>query len=133
MVNFAGKDEVHGVSMSRHLLVRVEVYSESMTALFDSDTIPNVISHKMVKKLHLRMQSTNRSIKVANCASENCVGTLNEVPISLGELAVPMRFLVLDETPYDILIGLPTMISFVLARIITAWYSRSITEETPKF
>ncbi len=38
------------------------------------------------------------------------MGTLNEVPISMGELVVPMDFLVLEETPYDILIGLPTMI-----------------------
>ena len=68
------------------------------------------MSQKMVKKLHLRMQPTNRSIKVANCASEKCVGTLNEVPISLGELVVSMDFLVLEETPYDIGIGLPIMI-----------------------
>ncbi len=110
IVNFAGKDEVHGVSMSRHILVRVQVYSESTIALIDLGAIPNVMSHKMVKKLHLRMQPTNRSIKVANCASENCMGTLDEVPISMGELAVPMDFLILEETPYDILIGLPTMI-----------------------
>ena len=71
VVNFAGKDEVHGVSMSRHLLVRIQVYSESTMSLFDSGAIRNVMSHKMVKKLHLRMQPTNRSIKVANCASEN--------------------------------------------------------------
>ncbi len=83
VVNFAGKDEVQGVSMSRNLLVRVQVYSESMMALFDPGAIPNVMSHKTVKKLHLRMQPTNRSIKVANCASEKCVGILNEVPISM--------------------------------------------------
>ncbi len=56
------------------------------------------------------MQPANRSIKVANFASEKFVGTLNEVTISLGELVVPMDFLVVEETPYDIIIGLPTMI-----------------------
>ncbi len=71
VVNFAGKDEVPGVSMSRHLFVRVEVYSEYTMALFDSGAIPNIMSHKMVKKLHLRMQPTNRSIEAANCASKN--------------------------------------------------------------
>ncbi len=60
----------------------------------------------MVKKLNLRMQPTNRSAEVANCASEKCVVTLSEVPVSLGELVVPMDFLVLEQTPYDILIGL---------------------------
>ncbi len=86
------------------------MYSEVAMAFSDSDTIPNVMSHKMVKKLHLRMQPTNIYIKVANCASEKCVGTLNEVPISMGELVVPMDFLALEETPYDILIGLPAVI-----------------------
>ncbi len=96
--------------MSGHLLVRVKVYSESAMALFDSDAIPNVMSHKMVRKLHLRMKPTNRTIKVANRASEKCVGTLGEVPTSMGELVMPMDFLVLEETLYNILIGLPTMI-----------------------
>ncbi len=38
------------------------------------------------------------------------MATLNEVPNSMGELVVTMDFLVLEETPYDILIGLPNMI-----------------------
>ncbi len=110
VVNFAGKYDFRRVSMSLHLLVRIHVYSKSTMALFDSGAIPNVMSHKMVKKLHIRMQITNRSSKVANCASEKCVGTLNEVPVSMGELVVPMDFLILEDTPCDIRIGLPTMI-----------------------
>ncbi len=38
------------------------------------------------------------------------MGTLNEVQISIGELEVPIDFLVLEETAYDILIGLSTVI-----------------------
>ncbi len=38
------------------------------------------------------------------------MGTLNEVRMSMGELVGPMDLLVLEETPYDVLIGLPTMI-----------------------
>ena len=56
------------------------------------------------------MQTTKRSIKVADSASEKCVGTLNKVPMSMGQLVVTMDFLVLKEAPLDILIGLPTMI-----------------------
>ncbi len=110
VVNFAGKAKVHEESMHRHLLVRAEVYSESTMALFDSGAVRNVMSHKMVKKLQLRTQPNKRSIKVANCASENSVGILNEVPISMAELVVPIDFLVQEETSYDIHIGLPTMI-----------------------
>ncbi len=51
-----------------------------------------------MKKLHLRMQVMNRSIKVANRASEKFVSTLNEVTIGMGELVVPIDFLVLENT-----------------------------------
>ncbi len=96
--------------MPRDLLLRVLVYSESTIALFDLGDKPNVMSHEMVKKLHLRTEPAKRSIKVANCASEKCEGTLNEVPISMGDVVVLMDFLVLEEAPYDIMISLPTMI-----------------------
>ncbi len=79
-------------------------------ALIDPGAILNVMSHKMVKKFHLRMMPTNRFIKVANCASEKYVGTLTEVPVSVGGLVIPMNFLVLKENQYEILIGLPNMI-----------------------
>ncbi len=137
IVKFAGKDEVHGISMSRHLLVRVQVYSESPMTLFDSGAIPNVMLHKMVRKLYLRVKSTNRTIKVANCASEKCLGTLDEVPISMGEFVLPMDFLVLEETPYDILIGLLTMIQLrvrpdyyrMVLKIHYAWNSEVLNYE----
>ncbi len=70
VVNFAGKDRVHRVSMSRHLLVQVEINSESMMVLFDSDAISHVMSHKMMLKSYLRMKPTSNSTKVASCASE---------------------------------------------------------------
>ncbi len=70
-MNFAGKDAVHGLSMSRHLLVRVEVYSEATIALFDSGALPKVMSYNMMRRLHLLLQQTNRSIKVANCVRKN--------------------------------------------------------------
>ncbi len=84
VVNFAAKDEDCGVSILKHLLVRVEVCSKFMMALFDSGSVPNFMLRKMVSKLHMRMKPTNCTIKVANCASEKYVGTLDEVSISMG-------------------------------------------------
>ncbi len=46
----------------------------------------------MAKKPHLRMKPTNRAIKVANSALEKCMGTLKEIPISMGDLVIPMDF-----------------------------------------
>ncbi len=57
-MNFARQGEIHGLLMSRHCLVGVELYSESTSALIDSGTIPKVMSHKMVKQL--RAPKSNR-------------------------------------------------------------------------
>ena len=71
LVNFARKDEVQEVSMFRHLLVRVQVCSESKMALFDSGALPNVISIKIVKKLHVRIQPTNSLSKLRTVLRKN--------------------------------------------------------------
>ena len=96
--------------MSRKLLLRAEVYSESSMALFDLVAILNGMSHKMVKKLHLSVRTSYRTIKVANCASEKGLGSLNYLPISMTDLVVLMNLFVPEETLYYILIGLPTMV-----------------------
>ena len=110
MVTFADKDQVHGLSMLRHLLVRVQVYSTWTLVLFGSGAIPNVMSRKMVEKLNIRMMPTTPRIKVANCAFETCVGHLRDVLIQMGELIVPLEFLVIEISPYGVIVGLPTMI-----------------------
>ena len=96
-VKFADKGEVYGLSMSRHLLVRVEVYSEDTLALFDSGAIPNVMSKNMVEKLDVRMTPTRRGIKAANGDSEVCLGALTDVPVSMGDLVIPLNILVIEE------------------------------------
>ncbi len=88
----------------------LEVYSECAMALFNSGAIPNVMSHKMVNKQILRMQSTIPIYQSCELCFGKMYGTLNGVPISMGELVVPIDYLVLEETPYDVLIGLSTMI-----------------------
>ena len=65
---------------------------------------------KMVDELHIRMMPTTRRIKFANCAFEKCVGHLRDVPIQMGELLLLLEFLVIESSPYDLIIGLPTMI-----------------------
>ena len=109
-VTVADKDQVDILSMSKHLLVRVRVYSESTLAPFDSRAIPNMMSRKMVNKWNIRMMLTTRRIKVTNSAFEKCLGQLRDVPIQMGALVVPFEFFVIESSPYDIIIGLPTMI-----------------------
>ena len=64
----------------------------------------------MVDKLQIRMMPTIQRIKVANCAFEKCVGHLRDVPIQIGELVGPLEFSLIEISPYDVIIGLPTMI-----------------------
>ena len=96
-VTFADKDQVHGLSMWRHLLIRVRVYSESTLALFDPGAIPNVMSRKIADKLHIRMMPTTRRIKVVNCAFEKCMDHLRDDPIQIGELVLPLELLVIES------------------------------------
>ena len=110
MVTLAGKDHVHGLSMSRHLLIRVRVYLRSKMALFDSRAISNAMYRKTVDKLHIRIMPTTRRIKVANCAFEKCVGYLRDVPIQMGELVVPLEFSVIESSLHDVIVGLLRMI-----------------------
>ena len=109
-MSFADKDQVHGLSMLRHLLIRERVYSESMPSQFDSRAIPKVTSRKMVNKVHIRMMPMTQRIKFASGAFEKCVGHLRDVPIQMGELIVILEFLVGKSSKYGVIIGLPTMI-----------------------
>ena len=65
--------------MYSHLLLRLRVYSELTLALFDSGAVTNVISRKVVDKLHIRMVPTTRRIKVANCAFQKCLSHLRDL------------------------------------------------------
>lgn len=96
--------------MSRYLLVRVNIHAESSLDLFDSGSVPNVMSWRMADRLNLRTMPTKRGIKVDNCSSERCVESLENVPVKMGELVVPLDLLILDGSPYDVIVGLTTMI-----------------------
>ncbi len=51
----------------------------------------------MVNKLNVRMTPTRRRIKVANGDSEPCIGAMTDIPVSMGELTVPLLFLSLKS------------------------------------
>ncbi len=75
------------------IVLPVDLYFEFTMVLFDSGAASNIISHKMFKMLVLHMYFTNRSVKVANCALEKRIRTLNEVTIIIEECFVHIGFL----------------------------------------
>ncbi len=78
--------------------------------MLDSGAVPNVMSENMIENLNVRMTPTRCRTKVANGDSEPCLGALTGVPVSMGDLVIPLDFSVMEESPYHAIIGLPTMI-----------------------
>ena len=78
--------------------MRLEVYSESTITLSNSNAIPNVIPHKMVKKLHLPMMLTNRFSKIWELCPEKC-GYVQGDTGKHGKVGSTNNFLVLEDTP----------------------------------
>ena len=57
----------------------------------------------MVDKLHIRMMPMTGRIKFANRTFEKCEVNLHDVPFQMGELLVPLEFLVSESSPYDVI------------------------------
>ncbi len=109
-VNFADEGEVHRISMSRLVMVRVKVYSEDTLALFESVVIPNDMSVGMFHKLNVRTTPKRRRIKVAKFDLEPCLRALTRVPVVTCELTVAQGCRVIEELIYYVAIGFPVII-----------------------
>ena len=53
---------------------------------------------------------TTRRIEVAHCVFQKCVGHLHDLLIHIRKLVSPLEFLVIESSPYDVIIGLQIMI-----------------------
>ena len=109
-VNVAIRDRQDPGVPSRHMFVNLTVYSEQVYALLDTGAIPNVMSVKLADKLRLTPIPTTRRIIVADGTSNSCEGTVVDVPVSFGKIVGHLKFLVLRSPPYELIIGLPTMV-----------------------
>ena len=90
-------------------LVTVRVYSTVAQALLDSSAVPNLISPKLVSHLCLTPRPSKKRITVADGGNAPCNGVLLQVPTSFGELTVNLDYLVVEGTPFDLIIGLPSL------------------------
>lgn len=101
---------VHADTKPRRLrLVNVREYGTDARALFDSDAVPNTISLQLVSKLCLSPQLTGKKITLADGGNAPCQGTLPGVPKSFGDLTVNLDYLLVKGTPFDLIIGLPSL------------------------
>ena len=103
---FAGPVELQP---RRLRITTVRVYGTEAHAMLDSGAVPNIMSPKLVQKLSLTPKATKKHITVANGKDEPCMGILEQVPVSFGNLVSKMDFLVVNGAPYDVIIGLPAL------------------------
>ena len=90
-------------------LVPVKIYSKEAQALLDSGAIPTLMSSRLSDELSLIPSPTSRQITVANGDTSQCIETVSRVPVSFTDLIVPIHFLVVLNSPFDLIIGCPTL------------------------
>ena len=64
-----------------------------------------------VLRKSLPFQASNRLelFTVADGKSSPCLGSLRQVSVSFGGLVSKMDFLVVTGTPYDVIVGMPSL------------------------
>ena len=91
-------------------IIRIAVSGTDAESLFDSGASPNLLSSSLCQRLSLEVIKTDRRITVANGNKTGVTGIVTDVPISLGDnLIVSMDFLVIDNPPFDVIIGQPAL------------------------
>lgn len=87
----------------------MKVYGTEVWTLLYSGGVPDVMSVELARRLYLSPQYTSKRIMVANGESSSCVGSLLDEPTIFGEQAVKLDFLVVNKSPFDLIIGLQTL------------------------
>lgn len=78
-------------------------------ALLDTGATPNVMSLQLAKQLGLQLQETKKVVTVANGSRSGVLGKVNCIPVLFESLQVYMDFVVLENVPFDVVIGRPTL------------------------
>ena len=90
-------------------VVTIRVYGTVTQALLDSGAVPNLMSSRLAESLSLRPEATTRSITVADGTKAVVCGIVHGAPVSFGGLTEPLDFLVVEGTPFDVIIGCPAL------------------------
>lgn len=90
-------------------LAKVEVYGASIFALLDSGSISDVTSTALDRKLHLASSSTKRCITMVYYKEAAVIDELSGVPIEIGPTTVDLLCLVVQTTPYHLIVRRPSM------------------------
>lgn len=97
-------------------VVSLKAYGTKSWTLLDSGPVPNIVFTDLMNSLSLSLMKSKKGTTVAiglNCPT---YGSHKEIPISFGNVVVPMDFLLIHGSPFEIIIGIP-MIESLMAQI----------------
>ena len=90
-------------------VVTIRVCGTVTQALLDSGVVPNLMSSRLAESISLRPEDTTRSITVADGTWAVLCGIVHGAPVSFGGLTGPLDFLVVEGTPFDVIVGCPAL------------------------
>ena len=90
-------------------VVQIRAHGLPSEALLDSGAVPNLISEKFCKKLNLTFEQKSVGLTVADGQRARSIGLVSELPISFEDLHISMDFHVMENPPFDVIIGVPTL------------------------
>lgn len=85
------------------------VYGTKNCALFDSGTLPNIMSEDLCRRMHLLAKSNSLQITAADGKASQILGEVTVVATIFAHMTVQLSYLLLDGAPYEAIVGVPAM------------------------
>lgn len=77
--------------------------------LLYSNATPNLLSRHLVKLLSLKSERTRKVVTVSNGKNLGVLGKVMDGPVLFEHLEAIINFIVLQDVPFDLVIGRPTL------------------------
>lgn len=90
-------------------MVQIGICGSTSEALLDSVATTNLLSKRLAERLAVTFERDPKQIITANGVSCVVLGVIRQVPILFDRKVVRMKFLVLQSTPFHIIIGKPRL------------------------
>lgn len=104
-VNYAKSSHQTG----RLRLVPLKICGTNIEALLNCGAIPNFISAALTEDHSLHPVPTNKKITVANGTTTIARGVLHDVPVKFESVLIPLEFLVVEKSLFNVITGCPTL------------------------
>lgn len=97
---------------NRLKLVTIGIYDHQIQALFNSVAVLSLLSTDIVNRIEIELKESVKKIVVANGETSRTVGSVTALFVSFDKAQISTDFLVIDNPPFNTIIGLPALESF---------------------